>query len=115
MSITTEATPATEDRSIWPQAEILRVGGGQLHNWSMKLSLSRKALENAANTLAGRIGRPPLTRGESGSQADLPLSPIYALDVAFAALTAEAAVKIGADLDALTIRVAALEAARKES
>lgn len=117
MSITTEQPEsATEvDRSIWPNADILRHGGGQLGNWSMKLSLARKSLERAANQLAPRVGRPPLTRGDSGAQADLPLSPLYALDIAHAALVAESALKIGADLDSLTLRVAALEAARKES
>lgn len=107
-----DTDPDPETRDLWPVAIVQRPGNGQLQQWVTKLGLSRDALDDAATTLAKRINRPPLPRDLS-KQGDLPASAAYACDVGQAAITAEAVVRLAAEVDRLSVEVAALRNAAK--
>lgn len=77
-----------------------------IHAWHLKDA--RDALDAAVAQLAHRTGQPTIDRASLGTRDDPP-TPARIVDIAQLAILAEVLVAQGEELDALRVRLAAIE------
>lgn len=104
--------PVDRGRSIFPPLALLG-GSGQTGMWAARENAAREHLSTHADLLAARIDRPPMPR-QLPLMGKRPPHPARAVEIAQAAITAEATALLWDELDSLREEVAALRAALKE-